>query len=55
MRRTIPVAVVVAVVGAVAATPIAVYASHSFNDVPKAGLTMTDQRCRMGDGAEPTL
>jgi hypothetical protein len=34
MRRTITVVVVAAVVGALVATPIAVYASHSFNDVP---------------------
>jgi hypothetical protein len=42
MRRTITVAVVAAVVGAVIATPIAVYASHSFHDVPDSNTFHED-------------
>jgi hypothetical protein len=42
MRRTITVAVVAAVVGALVATPIAVYASHSFNDVPDSNTFHED-------------
>jgi hypothetical protein len=42
MRRTIIVALVAAVVGALVATPIAVYASHSFNDVPDSNTFHED-------------
>lgn len=42
MRRTITVAILAAVVGALVATPIAVYASHSFTDVPDSNTFHAD-------------
>ena len=42
MRRTITIAVVAAVIGALVATPIAVYASHSFNDVSDSNTFHAD-------------
>ena len=42
MRRTVLVAVLAALVGALVATPIAVYASHSFSDVPDSNTFHAD-------------
>ncbi len=42
MRKTIMVAVVSAVVGALVAVPVAVYASHSFTDVPDSNTFHED-------------
>lgn len=42
MRRTVLVVVLAALVGALVATPVAVYASHQFTDVPNSNIFHSD-------------